>query len=152
MDYSINALGNNDLGTISAKNHNPVLNAIQSASDKSGVDFSYLVKQAKVESNFDTQAKAKTSSATGLYQFIDRTWLSMIERYGESYGLETEGLSKKEILDMRKDPQAASFMAAAFASENEQFLNRHWGGDIGDTELYLAHFLGASGAAASKIK
>lgn len=148
MDYSINALGNNDLGKVNTQNHNPVIKAIQTASTKSGVDFSYLVKQAKVESNFDTQAKAKTSSATGLYQFIDRTWLSMIDRYADTYGLETEGLSKKEILDMRKDPQAASFMAAAFASENEQFLNKHWDGKVGDTELYLAHFLGASGAAA----
>ncbi|MDH5722303.1 MAG: transglycosylase SLT domain-containing protein [Alphaproteobacteria bacterium] len=147
MDYSINALEIKALGKNNQLNSNPVIAAIQTASTKSGVDFSYLVKQAKVESNFDNNAKAKTSSATGLYQFLDKTWMSMIDRHGETYGLETEGLSKKEILEMRKDPQAASFMAAAFASENEQFLNRHWGGDIGDTELYLAHFLGASGAA-----
>lgn len=122
-------------------------NAIYQASAKSGVDFSYLVNQAKAESNFNPQAKAKTSSATGLYQFIDATWLQMVDRYGADYGIDTQGMSKRDVLNMRKDPEAASFMAAAFASENEKFLNTHWGGDVGATELYFAHFLGASGAA-----
>ena len=124
-----------------------VINAISRASRNSGVDFSYLLNQAGAESNFDAQAKAKTSSATGLYQFIDSTWLNMVERYGERYGIETNGKSKQEILDMRKDPQKSSFMAAAFASENEKFLNANWGGEVGATELYFAHFLGAGGAA-----
>lgn len=124
-----------------------ITNAIYKASTHSGVDFSYLVNQAKAESNFNPTAKAKTSSATGLYQFIDSTWLQMVDRYGAEYGLDTAGMNRRDILDMRKDPEAASFMAAAFASENEKFLNSHWGGEVGATELYFAHFLGASGAA-----
>ena len=124
-----------------------IMNAINTASQSSGVDFSYLVNQAKAESSFNPNAKSGTSSATGLYQFIDSTWLQMVERYGDQYGIETEGKSRSEILNMRKDPEKASFMAAAFASENERFLNANWGGDVGATELYLAHFLGASGAA-----
>ncbi|PCI53727.1 MAG: hypothetical protein COB36_11900 [Alphaproteobacteria bacterium] len=123
-----------------------VMRAIETASQKSGVDFSYLVQQASAESSFNPNAGAKTSSASGLYQFIDSTWMSMVERYGDQYGLDTADKSKEEILDMRKDPKAASFMAAAFASENEQTLNNNWGGDVGATELYFAHFLGASGA------
>ncbi len=124
-----------------------VINAISQASQSSGVDFLFLLNQAAAESNFATDAKAKTSSATGLYQFIDSTWLSMVERYGDAYGIEVNGKSKEEILDMRNDPKKSSFMAAAFASENEKFLNSHWGGKIGATELYFAHFLGAGGAA-----
>jgi len=124
-----------------------VINAISQASKSSGVDFSYMLNQAAAESNFDPDAKAKTSSATGLYQFIDSTWLNMVERYGDTYGIETQGKSKEEILDMRNDPETSSFMAAAFASENEKSLNNHWGGKIGATELYFAHFMGASGAA-----
>ncbi len=136
---------------INAAGHNapkPIIDAIYSASKKSGVDFSYLVNQAKAESSFDPNAKAGTSSATGLYQFIDSTWMDMVNRYGDDYGLDTDGMSKKDILALRKDPEASSFMAAAFASENERVLNRHWGGDVGSTELYFAHFLGASGASA----
>ena len=124
-----------------------IMNAINTASQSSGVDFSYLMNQAKAESSFNPNAKSGTSSATGLYQFIDSTWLQMVERYGDQYGIETEGKSRSEILNMRKDPEKASFMAAAFASENERFLNTNWGGEVGATELYLAHFLGASGAA-----
>ena len=123
-----------------------VMEAIAQASQKTGVDFSYLVQQAKAESNLNPSARAKTSSATGLYQFIDGTWLDMVERHGEAYGLKTKGKSKAELLNMRKDPKAASFMAAAFASDNEKFLNNHWGGNVGKTELYFAHFLGAGGA------
>ncbi len=135
---------------LTATNHDApqkILSAIANASEHSGVDFSYLVTQASVESSFNPNAKARTSSATGLYQFIDSTWLSMIDKYGDDYGIDTEGKSKQEILNMRKDPETSSFMAAAFASENEKFLNAHWGGEVESTELYLAHFMGASGAA-----
>jgi hypothetical protein len=124
-----------------------VIHAISRASKNSGVDFSYLLNQAAAESNFDPDAKAKTSSATGLYQFIDSTWLSMVDRYGDTYGIQTQGKSKEEILDMRSNPETASFMAAAFASENEKSLNNNWGGKVGATELYFAHFMGANGAA-----
>jgi Transglycosylase SLT domain len=146
MNNITNSLQIKTLGAV-AKNASPqVLNAIHSASSKTGVDFSYLFKQAAVESSFDASAKNKTSSATGLYQFIDSTWLQMVDRYGDDFGIDTDGKSKREILAMRKDPEAASFMAAAFASENEKTLNDNWGGDVGETELYLAHFLGANGA------
>ncbi|MBI1300281.1 MAG: transglycosylase SLT domain-containing protein [Alphaproteobacteria bacterium] len=146
MNTATHSLEINALESLTAKAPKHVVNAIHGASQKSGVDFAYLVQQAKAESSFNPTIKAKTSSATGLYQFIDSTWLQMIDRYGESYGLETEGKSKQEILDMRKDPKASSFMAAAFASENEKTLNENWGGKVGATELYFAHFLGAGGA------
>ena len=59
-----------------------IVNYIQRASDETGVDFSYLVHQAKAESSFDPNAKARTSSATGLFQFIERTWLDLAEKHG----------------------------------------------------------------------
>lgn len=125
-----------------------VLNAIQSASTSTGVDFSYLVQQAKAESSFNPEAKASTSSASGLYQFIQSTWMDMVGRHGDKYGIETEGLSKSEILDLRFDPEIASNMAAEFAAENKSYLERTWGGEVGSTELYFAHFMGAGGAGA----
>src|SRR5690242_786525 len=52
-----------------------VLASIQQASANTGMDFSYLMAQASRESSFDPTAKASTSSASGLYQFVEQTWL-----------------------------------------------------------------------------
>lgn len=136
-----------------------VVSAIEKASARTGVDFAYLVQQAKAESSFNPDAKAKTSSATGLYQFLESTWLGMVRDHGEKYGLGdyasfidargkvADPAKKAEILELRKDPSAASLLAAEFAVQNKLFLERNWGGKVGATELYFAHFMGAGGAA-----
>jgi len=144
-------IANTVLQTLGKQAPQGVLKAIQKASANTGVNFSYMVQQAAVESSFNPEAKAKTSSASGLYQFIESTWLSMVDKYGEKHGIDTEGKSKKEILALRNDPDAAANMAAEFASENEKFLQDHWAkGEkpVGATDLYLAHFMGAGGASA----
>src|SRR5690606_37539365 len=64
-----------------------VLNGIQQASANTGVDFSFLMAQAAKESGFNPDAKAKTSSASGLYQFVEQTWLSVVRKHGAEYGL-----------------------------------------------------------------
>ena len=134
-----------------------IADAIRNASAESGVSFSYLMAQAAVESGFRADAKAPTSSATGLYQFIERTWLDMVREYGDKFGLghyadalesgRVDRDLRREILDLRKDPKTAAQMAAQYACENQDRLERTVGGRIGDTELYLAHFLGPAGAA-----
>lgn len=138
---------NNALAALTSKAPQSVVQAIGKASEKTGVNFAYMVQQAAAESSFNPNAKAKTSSATGLYQFIESTWMNMVEKYGGKHGIETDGKSRKEILELRKDPEIAANMAAEFAGENERFLNSHWGGEVGSTELYFAHFMGAGGAA-----
>lgn len=157
MQTTANILKNNNIP--SAKGAPQVILAsIDKASRKTGVDFAYLVNQAKAESSFNPTAKARTSSASGLYQFIERTWLDMVNRHGDKYGLDKyadaidsklrvgDRATRNEILALRNDPELASYMAAEFAAENKAFLERTVGGDIGATELYFAHFLGASGA------
>lgn len=143
-----NTIQNNALASLAGKASHSVVNAIKQAAASTGVNFAYLVQQAAAESSFNPAAKAKSSSASGLYQFIESTWLSMVDKYGPKHGIETEGKSRKEILAMRNDPETASLMAAEFAGENEKFLNSHWGGEVGATELYFAHFMGAGGASA----
>jgi Transglycosylase SLT domain len=135
-----------------------ITSAIQNASDKTGVDFSYLIKQAQIESSFKTDVKASTSSATGLYQFIDKTWLSMVNKYGDKYGLtdlanqinENGKVAcnsvKKEILELRKNPELCSYMAAELAADNKSHIEKSTGKEAGATELYMAHFMGPSGA------
>ncbi len=150
MSASINIIQNNALAAFSKNAPSNVLQAIKGASAKTGVDFAYLVQQAKAESSFKADAEAKTSSATGLYQFIESTWLNVVDRYGSKHGISSEGKSREEILAMRKDPKTSSVMAAEFASENERFLEANWAKgnkEIGSTELYFAHFLGAGKAA-----
>ncbi len=142
-----NVMQNNVLASLTGGASRGVVNAIKQASTRTGVNFAYLVKQAAAESSFNPDIKAKTSSATGLYQFIESTWLNMVEKHGDKHGIATAGKSRDEILELRKDPKAASFMAAEFASENEKFLKSHTNGEIGSTELYFAHFLGAPKAA-----
>lgn len=145
---TMNSVTDHIVSSIAAQAPKAVVNAIKSASAKTGMDFSYLLQQAKAESAFKSDAKAKTSSATGLYQFLESTWMNMVEKYGDKHGIQTEGKNKKDILAMRNDPEKAAVMAAEFAGENERFLNTHWGGKIGATERYFAHFMGAGGAAA----
>ena len=141
------------------KQAGPVVSgAIQKASASTGVDFSYLMEKAAAESNFDADAKAGTSSAAGLFQFIEKTWIGMVKNYGDKYGLSqyadkigangkvADAATRKEILELRNDPETASFMAAEFASENQRYLSSHVEGDVGATELYFAHFMGAGGA------
>jgi hypothetical protein len=126
------------------------------------VDFSYLVEKAAVESGFQTDVKAQTSSATGLYQFIDSTWLNVVKEHGATHGLgefaaeiETRAdgtpyvsdpSMRRKILDLRKDPEVSAAMVAEFTRDNMEHLKKTVGGKVGSTELYLAHFLGAQGA------
>lgn len=148
MDSLTKTIQNNVLAVFGTKAPENVLNAIKKASAATGVNFAYMLQQAGVESSFNPEAKAKSSSASGLYQFISSTWMDMMNKYGEKHGVDTDGMSKKEILALRSDPEISANMAAEFASENERYLNKTWGGDVGSTELYLAHFMGAGGAAA----
>ncbi|MEM6781775.1 MAG: transglycosylase SLT domain-containing protein [Pseudomonadota bacterium] len=137
---------NSTLASLTSNAPKSVVQAIQTASYKTGVDFAYMVQQAAAESSFNPAAKARTSSATGLYQFIESTWMHMMDKHGAKYGIDTSQ-SRSELLALRKDPELASLMAGEFARENKEFLETHVGGDIGPTEMYFAHFLGASGAA-----
>ena len=76
-----------DISAASGSTGNRVTNAIAMASRRTGVDFSYLLGQAKIESSLNPTARASTSSATGLYQFIDQSWLAVIDKHGSQYGL-----------------------------------------------------------------
>lgn len=136
--------------------------AIANASRQTGIDFDYLVAQAQVESAMDPAARASTSSATGLYQFIESTWLHTMQRHGPRFGFgEAAGqigtlaggalhigdpAQRKAILDLRKDPRVASLMAAALAEDNSAHLAPILGRQPEAPELYLAHFLGRDGA------
>lgn len=155
-----NVFQNNALAGLMSKAPQNVVHAIQNASAKTGVDFAYLLENAAAESSFDPKAKARTSSATGLFQFIEKTWIDMVKNHGHKYGLGNlaekiddsgrvaDRAARRNILELRKDPEMSAFMAAELAANNKTFLEQNVGGDIGATELYFAHFMGASGGTA----
>ncbi|MEM9470250.1 MAG: transglycosylase SLT domain-containing protein [Pseudomonadota bacterium] len=147
MQSALKSIENNTLAALTQRAPQNIVNAIQTASKKTGVSFSYLMEKAAAESSFNPTVKAKTSSATGLFQFIESTWMDMVHKHGDKHGIDTNQ-SHEALLNLRKDPALASVMAAEFASDNKAYLKKAIGGDIGETELYFAHFMGAGGASA----
>jgi hypothetical protein len=137
--------------------------AIQRASTATGVDFSFLMRTAKRESGGDPTAKAGTSSASGLFQFVDQTWLSTLKQHGAKYGyaryadLITKGPdgryhvagdeARKAVMGLKLDPHAASLMAGELTSDHAAYLRGRVGRAPTSGELYAAHFLGPQGSA-----
>ena len=134
-----------------------VQTAIAGAARATGVNFSYLLGEARLESSFDPGATASTSSAAGLYQFTGETWLATLERHGAEHGLGwasgaisggrvRDPALRQQIMALRFDPQASALMAGELANDNAAQLTAVLGRAPDPAELYLAHFLGAAGA------
>ncbi|PHR62512.1 MAG: hypothetical protein COA47_03830 [Robiginitomaculum sp.] len=151
---------------MTAINHQAPIERLQSAFTKAagstGISFDFLVKTAARESGFQSSAKAKTSSAAGMFQFIEQTWLGVVARHGARHGLANEaaaierqpngrysvkpGAVRNQILGLRHDSGLSTIMAAELAVENRNVLQSRLGRAPTDTELYSAHFLGAGKA------
>lgn len=93
---------------------------------------------SEAESGNNPNAKSQTSTASGLYGFTNRTWANMIMRYGKQTGL---------TLQDKSDPRAQAMMASLLAKDNIKELTPILGRMPTKGELYMAHFLGAKGAA-----
>jgi hypothetical protein len=140
-----------------------IATSIKQASSTTGASFEYLLATAKMESNFNPKAAATTSSARGLYQFIDQTWLGTVKEAGSQlgYGKYADAISKSpsgsyyindpsmrtSIMKLRDDPDAASSMAAVLTQSNSFKLTGKIGRRPTGSELYMAHFMGVGGAA-----
>lgn len=139
-----------------------VQTAIANAAASTGTDFQYLYHQAKIESGLNPNARASTSSASGLYQFTTQTWLSMVKQHGAEHGLGwaanaitrgadgrlavSDQATRQQILALRQDPDTAAAMAGEYAADNRDYLQARLGRDAGSADLYMAHFLGPAGA------
>lgn len=139
-----------------------VTGAIKNAAGTTGTSFQYLLATAKMESNLNPTATATTSSAKGLFQFIDQTWLGTVKEAGGQlgYGQYADAITKSpsgtysvsdpaakaEILKLRDDPVASSAMAGVLTQSNSFKLSGEIGRRPSDAELYMAHFMGVAGA------
>jgi hypothetical protein len=139
-----------------------VLAALKQASAATGSDFSYLLTTAMRESNLHPLAKSGTSSASGLFQFVEQTWFSLVKQYGAKHGLgsfanaivqsgdghyEADNTSDRHaILALRNDPRVAALMAGEYANATRSSLETALGRNVSNGELYAAHFLGPEAA------
>lgn len=139
-----------------------IASSIKNAASATGASFEYLVSTAKMESNFNPGAKASSSSARGLFQFIDQTWLGTVKEAGAKLGFGnyadsitktadgrytvSDSAKRDEILKLRDDPAAAAAMAGVLTQSNSFKLTGALGRRPTDGELYIAHFMGAGGA------
>ena len=139
-----------------------VTDALRQASQQTGVSFDYLLRTASKESSLNPDAKATTSSASGLFQFIEQTWLSIVKEAGAKFGFGREAdainrqpngrltvsdsKERQRILSLRNDPGASAVFGAAFTQRNVDHLSRDLGRAPDQGEAYLAHVLGANGA------
>jgi hypothetical protein len=151
------------MGVTSIGANSGVEAAIRHAASATGVDFDFLLKTARRESGLNPHAKAGTSSAAGLFQFVDQTWLNAVKRYGARHGLSrwsdmiqkgsdgrlhvTDPTARKALLDLRLDPQASAMMAGEMTADHAAYLKGRTGRDASAGELYAAHFLGPAGSA-----
>src|SRR6516225_2775782 len=131
-----------------------VTGAIRGAAQATGTSFSYLLATAKIESDLDPNLTMRTSSATGLFQFIDQTWLGTLKQAGPAfgYGAYANAITKNpttgrysvddpqmrhEIMQLRTDPTANAVMAGVLTQKNAAALTRRIGRAPTDGELYM---------------
>lgn len=139
-----------------------VLTALRGAADQTGTDFDYLLNTAMRESSLNPDAKAASSSATGLFQFVEQTWLGTMQSHGAQHGfaryadaiklgkdghftVADKGL-RQEILAQRKDPKTSALMAGELTNDMRGDMETALGRGVSAGELYVAHFLGPQAA------
>lgn len=148
-----------EFGPRKIKRH--LVETILKAARATDSDPALLMAIADKESSFSTTVKAKTSSATGLFQFIDGTWLKVVRQFGARHGLEKEAKAvvviddeltvadaaeRTRILDLRRDPYLSALLAAEMLKRDRTRIAGRIGRDLTDGETYLAHFLGPDDA------
>jgi hypothetical protein len=149
--------------TINGGTASPVAGAIRQGARATGASFEYLLTTAQIESNLNPAAQATTSSAKGLYQFIDQTWLATMKQAGPALGLGNYAAAiaqtpdgqyvvpdpemRAAVMRLRTDPTVSAAIAGVYTRSNAAKLSAAIGREPSEGELYIAHFLGPDGAA-----
>jgi hypothetical protein len=143
-----------------------ILAAIRLGSLRTGVEYSFLMELAATESSFDPSSVAPVTAAAGLYQFKGDTWLEAVRMYGKKYGMGAYASQVENYIDeagnrrlrihnpvvneyvlaLRYNPRISALLAAEYVKSNRKQLSTTLDHEPGHTEMYLTHFLGASGA------
>jgi Transglycosylase SLT domain len=138
----------------SVKVRQSIVERVVQAANKTEMDPALLMAIADKESNFSTTAKARTSSASGLFQFVERTWMQAIKIFGHRHGqgsaadaiaaAEERGAAqnKAQILKLRNDPYLSAALAAEMLKKDGAKIAEKIGRPLTAGETYLIHFLG----------
>jgi Transglycosylase SLT domain len=137
---------------------NSVTGAIRKAAQATGTSFDYLLATARVESDLNPNLTMRSSTATGLFQFIEQTWLGTLKQAGPAFGygdyanaisqsasgryVVADPALRNEIMQLRKDPAANALMGGVFTQQNAAVLARRLGRTPSEGELYIGHFFG----------
>jgi hypothetical protein len=139
-----------------------IVETVVRAGEATGVDSVYLMALADKESSFLPDNKARTSSAEGLFQFVEKTWLEVVRDFGARHGLASaaaairnsgghlsieDEATREAVLNLRRDPYLSAVMAAEMKKRDREKVERRIGRDLNRPEFYLTHFMGAQGAA-----
>ena len=140
-----------------------VRRAIRDAARSVRIDERYLIRVAAKESAFDPLARAQRTTATGLYQFTEDTWLRAVKVFGGKHGLSdyarqitireggeisiSNAGDRPKLLQLRSDPRLSALMAAELGRDNKARLEQMLGRAVTPAETYIAHFLGVRRAA-----
>jgi hypothetical protein len=151
----------NPAGTARASVEPEITTAVRKASLESGSPFELMMASAQMESGLRPSAKAGASSAAGLFQFTEQTWLDTVRRHGAEHGMATEAsavidqdgrlttsdpATRRHILNLRNDLSVASALAGDHLRDLSNKLSAGLGRAVTSGEIYLGHFLGAHGA------
>jgi hypothetical protein len=139
-----------------------VVAALQRASAATGVDFRYLLGTAIRESGLQPQAHSSHSSASGLFQFVEQTWFSVMKEFGAKHGLGSyanviqkgddgryhapDADDRRAILLLRNDPQISAIMAGEYTRKTQGIMESKLGRPVCGGELYAGHLLGPGAA------
>jgi hypothetical protein len=137
---------------------NSVTGAIRKAAQATGTSFDYLLATARVESDLNPNLTMRSSTATGLFQFIEQTWLGTLKQAGPAFGygnyanaisqtasgryVVADPALRNEIMQLRKDPAANALMGGVFTQQNAAVLASRLGRTPSEGELYIGHFFG----------
>lgn len=138
-----------------------LVETILRAAAETEVDPVYLMALADKESSFSPTARAATSSAEGLFQFVSGTWLELVRSFGAKHGMALEAAAiesragqlviadgdlRERVLGLRRDAYTAAVMAGEMMRRDRVRVEQRLGRELKRSECYLAHFFGAASA------
>jgi len=121
-------------------NWNKLKGMFVAVSKSTGIPVELLTMIAAQESGFDPNIKAKTTSATGLFQIIGSTWSSLAPRLTKEFGIQNPNI---------RNPLHNTLAIALYMKDNAKIIKNAVaaaGKPLDAAALYSANFFGAGGA------